>query len=335
MKPGAALGPLIVLGCLGAAGGAVAAPAGTQVMSPASGSLGVRLVDRPTSAADDRRANLYVVDHLTPGSVIHRRIEVSNTTYSPMHVRLYSAAASVVNGGFAVAAGATQNELSTWTSIIPGALDLQAGQRATATVTVVVPAEATSGEHYGVAWAQVQAASSTAPQVLQVSRVGVRLYVSVGPGGSPAPDFTVGPVTTTSDPAGRAVVAARVHNTGGRALDLSGGLQLSAGPAGLSAGPFPARLGVTLGIGETETVRVDVDSRLPRGMWTARITLRSGLLERSSSARVSFADAVPSTPAAAARSLRPWLLGFVVLGFGLVGSTTSLRILRRRRGGVG
>ena len=47
------------------------------------------------------------------------------------------------------------------------------------------------------------------------------------------------------------MVLATVHNTGGRALDMNGTLQLPAGPGGLSAGPFPANLGVTLAIGDT------------------------------------------------------------------------------------
>jgi len=51
-------------------------------------------------------------------------------------------------------------------------------------------------------------------------------------------------------------VRASVHNTGGRALDMNGTLQLLAGPGGLSAGPFPATLGTTPAIGDTEPVSI-------------------------------------------------------------------------------
>jgi hypothetical protein len=47
-----------------------------------AGTIGVRLLDAPVTAGDDPRARVYIVDHLAPGTVIHRRIEVSNTTSS-------------------------------------------------------------------------------------------------------------------------------------------------------------------------------------------------------------------------------------------------------------
>ena len=52
---------------------------------------------------------------------------------------------------------------------------------------------------------------------------------------------------------------------------MSGTLELSAGPGGLGAGPFPAELGVTLGIGDTERVSIALDEQLPDGPWDARI----------------------------------------------------------------
>lgn len=57
------------------------------------GSVGLRLTEVPASARDDPRAQLYIVDHLAPGTVIHRQIEVSNTTASSQRVALYAAAA--------------------------------------------------------------------------------------------------------------------------------------------------------------------------------------------------------------------------------------------------
>src|SRR5260221_2820732 len=70
----------------------LAAPASASTARPdpnthgaVDGSIGLRLVDVPTGARDDPRARLYVFDHLLPRTVIHRRIDVSNTTASTVH----------------------------------------------------------------------------------------------------------------------------------------------------------------------------------------------------------------------------------------------------------
>jgi len=82
-----------------------------------------------------------------------------------------------------------------------------------------------------------------------------------------------------------------VHNTGERALDMSGSLELHNGPGGLNAGPFNAELGTTLGIGQTEPVLVKLDKRLPLGPWNAVITLHSGTVERSAHGTITFPNA--------------------------------------------
>ena len=128
------------------------------------------------------------------------------------------------------------------------------------------------------------------------------------------------------------MVLATVHNTGGRALDMSGTLELSAGPGGLSAGPFPATLGTTLAIGDTQPVTIVLDEELPAGPWDARITLRSGLVERSARATITF-PAAGASPSVRTAPVRPgWLSPaiaalaiIVILGF------TTLLVLRARR----
>jgi hypothetical protein len=256
-----------------------------QQEDPAKG-LGIRLTEAPVSAADDPRAKVYIVDHLAPGTVIERKIEVSNQTAEASHVVLYPAAASLEKGSFAAAEGDTPNELSTWTTISPAEADIPANGTVLATVTITVPADAAPGETYGVVWAQAQAGATGS--VSQVTRVGIRLYLSVGPGGAPAPDFTIESLTARRSSDGKPVVSASVKNTGGRALDMTGELRLSAGPGGLEAGPFPADLGTTLAIGGTQPVSVALDERLPAGPWDASITLRSGLTERTVDATLTF-----------------------------------------------
>jgi hypothetical protein len=298
----------------------------------AAGAIGLRLVDVPVSAGGDPRAQLYIVDHLAPGTVIERRIEVSNTTASTAHVVLYPAAATIEHGSFLGSAGDTPNDLSTWTSVLPGVSDVPAGGHLIATVTIAVPDDAAPGEQYGVVWAEVRSAPTVGGGVIEVNRVGIRLYLSVGPGGAPAADFTIDSLTAERSSDGQPIVLAAVHNTGGRALDMSGTLELASGPGGLSAGPFAATLGTTMAIGETELVRVALDTQIPAGPWDARITLRSGLLERSARATITF-PATGAAPPVTISTLPAWLYpAFAGVALFLMLGLAILLILWSRRG---
>jgi hypothetical protein len=290
------------------------------------GGIGLRLVDVPLTAQSDPRARLYIVDHLAPGTAVQRRVEVSSTAGSTTHVGLYAAAATLAKGTFLGAAGHTANDLSTWTSVSPDASDLPADGRVTAVVTLSVPRDATPGERYGVVWAEARSVERGG--VTQVSRVGIRLYVSVGTGGLPAPGFAIDSLTAERSAAGRPTIVATVRNTGRRALDMTGTLRLSAGPGGLSAGPFPANLGTTLAVGDTEPVTIGLDPRLPAGPWNAEITLRSGLVEHVARATVTF----PDTGAAAPVSTRPDRRGRVpAVAVLLLGAVAVLVTLQRKR----
>jgi len=335
------LTPLVVAALALTAVAAAPAHAATEATAPSpaapappAGSIGLRLLDAPVAAADDPRARVYIVDHLAPGTVIERRIEVGNTTDSTVSIALYPAAATVEDGSFVGAADDTANELSTWTSVAPPAADVPAGGSAVATVRIAVPPDAPPGEQYGVVWAETRSEPADGGGVVQVSRVGIRLYVSVGPGGAPAAAFTIDSVTAERGPDGRPMVLATVHNTGGRALDMNGTLQLLAGPGVLRAGPFPATLGSTLAIGATEPVVIALDPQLPAGPWQAQITLRSGLLEGAAEATITFPDA-GAGPAVTTTSERPGWLYPAIAGLALlllgVAAPLGMRGLRRRR----
>ncbi len=309
----------------------VAAPASasrTPARSPAraaiAGSLGLRLLNVPFGAREDPRARLYIVDHLHPGTVIHRLIEVSNTTASTIPIILYPAAATISNGSFVGAAGHTPNELSTWTSVSPGGSEIRAGGHLTARLTIAVPHDASPGEQYGVVWAETRSTPPAGGGITEVSRVGIRLYLSVGPGGPPPSEFTIESLTAKRTRDGHPMVVATVHNTGGRALDMYGTLQLTAGPGGLRAGPFPANLGVTLAIGDTEPIYIVLDKQIPAGPWDARVTLHSGLITSSARATITFPNIAPA-PA-------PYLaiVGLAVLL--LLGIAVLRVVIRRRRG---
>jgi hypothetical protein len=288
----------------------------------AGGAIGLRLLDVPSAASLDPRARIYIVDHLAPGTVIHRRIEISNTTASGARVVLYPAAASLGKGSFLGAEGHARDELSTWTRVRPGASKLAAGGHTKAVVTIAVPRDTAPGERYGVVWAEVRSPAPAAGGITQVSRVGIRLHLSVGPGGRPAADFKINAVTATRSRDGQPIVIASVHNTGGRALDMSGTLRLGAGPGGLKAGPFPAKLGTTLAIGATEPVTIPLDEQLPAGPWKARVDLHSGLVSRHAQATITF----PAT-----REASSWPAFVAALaGLALLLGMTALIVVFRR-----
>ena len=296
------------------------------------GGIGLRLLDAPVSAKDDPRARVYIVDHLAPGTVIERRIEVTNTTDREQDVVLYSAAATIENGVFIGEAGRKRNDLASWTAVMPGAATVSAGSEQIAVVEISVPDDAAPGEQYGVVWAEARSEPTDGGGVAQVSRVGIRLYVSVGPGGAPAADFEVQSLTAGRSADGSPVVSATVQNTGGRALDLNGTLELTNGPGGLAAGPFTAELGSTLAVGDTESVRIALDDRLPDGPWDAVVTLESGLVERSATATVRFpasgeAAAVPVTEDS---SGQPWAILLGVAALLLLCVVVGARLLPRR-----
>lgn len=300
---------------------------------PIPGSVGVRLVDTPASAAGDPRAQMYIVDHLAPGTVITRRVEVSNGTSAVASIALYSSAASIVQGTFVGAESDTANDLSSWTTVSPAVAEVSPEGRSIATVTISVPADAAPGEQYGVVWAEVRTDAGVSG-ITQVSRVGVRLYVSVGAGGPPPANFTIDSLTAIRSSQGAASIIANVHNTGGRALDMSGTVELNGGPAGLHTGPFAVNLGVTLAIGAVEPLTIALDKSLPGGPWHVTITLHSGLVERSAQAWLTFpeAGAGPTVPAVSppAATGAATTVGVVLVGVALVGAS-SFRVRRRRR----
>lgn len=251
-----------------------------------SGGIGVRIVDVPADSRNDPLAFSYIVNRLAPGKSIQRRIEVSNNTRSAAAVAVYAAGASLRHGEFAFAPNHNKNELSSWTSLSQGLLRLQPGTRAFETVTIRVPKDASSGERYGVIWAEVSTSGSGGVKL--ANRVGIRMYLSVGPGGAPPSNFVIRSLTARRSASGQPLVVARIHNSGRRTIAISGNLTLSNGPGGVRAGPFPVKLVMPLTPGASRSVTVRLDKRLPRGPWRAEMRLRGRLLQRVAVATITF-----------------------------------------------
>jgi len=261
--------------------------------------IGIKLLDAPRALINDPRAHSYIVDNLKPGATITRHVLVTNDTGRPAHLLLYVAAADIQNGQFVPAARGSSNDLTSWSSLTPSTADLPQAGTVTAVVTVHVPADAAVGERYATIIADLPP-TATGSGVKVESRVGIRMYLNVVGKGGPRTDFTIDTLTAERDKDGSPVVQAQVHNTGDRAIDLSGALTLDHGPGGLGAGPFPAELGTTLAPGQSEPVTVKLNKALPAGPWHARIQLRSGLIQRAAEGTITF----PSTAGTSAAPVK-------------------------------
>jgi hypothetical protein len=281
-----------------AAGAAAAEAASERAVTKAPGSITVRLLDASVARKNDPRARIYIDDNVKPGMTIIRHIGVSNSDSHPVSLRYYADAAKVAGGAFVVAAGQTANELTGWTTVTPTAGILPPGGHVVLTVTIAVPRDVQPGERYGVVLADVPPKAPTKSNELAVgARVGIRIYLSVSRGSEPRTDFRIDSLTALRTKSGRPEVTSRVHNTGGRAVDLSGSLTLDHGPGGLRAGPYPVDLGTTLGVGQTAPVTVPLDPQLPPGPWHAVLTLTSGTVTRAAEGTVRF-PVTPGTSAA-------------------------------------
>lgn len=251
-----------------------------------SGGLSIRLVEAPTALRNDPRAHIYIIDHVSAGTVLHRKIEVRDTSNQPLSASLYVGGASISNGAFTPADKGAPSEIGSWSTVNPTGVSLQPQQSAQAEVTITVPKGTPDGERYGVIWAELPSTGSG--PVKAVNRVGVRIYLSVGLGGSPKYDFAIDELQARRAKDGTPIVSASVRNTGGRALDMSGQLSLTDGPGGLSAGPFPATLGTTLGIGQTEPVTIALSKAITNGPWKATLSLTSDLVRHTATAEITF-----------------------------------------------
>ncbi len=63
--------------------------------------------------------------------------------------------------------------------------EVPSGGHAIVTVRIAVPRDAPPGEQYGFVWAETRSAAPAGGGITRVSRVGIRLYLAIGPGGAP------------------------------------------------------------------------------------------------------------------------------------------------------
>jgi hypothetical protein len=320
---------LIAVGALAALASASAASASAATSSgpsrPSPGRIGIRQRTIPYSQRNNPRDRLYIIQNVRPGTRIQRLIQVANLSRTRVRLQVYPAAASIAHGHFMFAAGRTPNQLTTWTRVSAGGVTLAPHQLKTLKVTISVPRNASRGNQYGVIWAQDAATGRSGhANVMLVNRVGVRMYVSVGPGGPPPSNFSISAPYAHRGQGGRAVVSVTAKNTGGSALDIQGTLKLTGGPGGLKAGPFGSATVATVAPGQSAPVTFLLSRSIPNGPWQASVHLQSGLLVRNEQDSIDFAQAPGGSPWLPALSALGGVLAVVALGAGVVTS-------RRRR----
>jgi hypothetical protein len=285
----------------GAAGASLTAGASLAASGPAQHAMpmsskpgqptkfGIRLMQAPVSERNNPRAQTEIIDSLHPGTTIHRLIAVGNLGAAPVRLRIYAAAAVIRRGQFLPANRQyAQNLMTTWVRVNHPHVLLKPGHSRAVRVTIRVPRHAPEGEQYGVIWAQgSNVMHGHHANVTLVNRAGIRIYLAVGPGGGPPSSFTLGPVSGTVARNGAKVASVEVHNTGGRAVDLTGKLTLTSKSDGLRAGPFAATP-TDLAPGQSFRVPVVLPAKVPDGPWQAAITLQSGVLSHSEHTSLAF-----------------------------------------------
>ncbi len=150
------------------------------------------------------------------------------------------------------------------------------------------------------------------------------MYISVGPGGPPPPGFVIESMTAQRNASGTPMVVARVRNTGGTALGVTGALRLIHGPAGATIGPLPLTGDPTVGVGAAVPMEVIFGRQVPLGPWLSVLTLTAGFLHRTARARLTF----PPVPANSV----PWpLIAGLALAVVLLAIGGYLVVRNRRR----
>lgn len=297
---------------------------------PTEGKIGIQLLTGPASRRSDPRAHIYVVDHLPPGDVIRREVLVVNKTTERKRIEVYPAAATIEKERFQFGAGRATNELTTWISVNHDRFELGPGDEKRIKMTIAVPPKASAGERYAVLWASVASDPKPSANVNRVNRVGVRIYLDVGSGGEPASSFTIGEAVPARDRQGRPSLNISVRNTGGRALDLMGSVELTDGPAGTRAGPFEVVRGTSLAPGGSGSVLVTFPADLPNGPWQMRIDLHSGTIRQQATGRITFpgpGQSAEPRPVSAGVDARWWVTGSLAVGTALL---LGLAVVSRR-----
>lgn len=268
---------------------ALATSVSAFAQEPDERGLGIRLLEAPEARRDDPRALVSIVDHVDPGTSFTRAIEVVNDTDDVMNVSIYGAPANLTQGAFAIGEPSEDAEITQWLRPSPESAAISPRGSIRVNAQFEVPETAEDGEYYGALVAERVSATPSSGIAVR-SRAAVRVYLSVGSGTEPETDFELPAFRPIRQRDGRPAIEIDGCNTGGRAVDLSGTVELTNGPGGSRAGPFRTEQATTITPGDCHTFTIPLDKELPNGPWDATAKLRSGKEERTAEARITFPE---------------------------------------------
>lgn len=281
----------------------------------------------PADPEESRRRHAFV-DHVRPGTYIHRTVVVRNTSNRRLRVRLHPGAATVHDGRFQPQEGT--NELTGWITLNHPQVDLDAQRETTVMATVRVPRDVSTGERYAVLWAQADPAASGPQTPSPTQPVGSRIYLDVGPGADPRFQMSIGKVGVTRGAGGIPRLSTSVRNTGHRAVDLTGSVRVAGGKGGAGGGVFAVPAGTTLAPGESTSFTVPLARAVLHGSWRATVTVESGTTRATAEAPFTLPE-LPK-PKVAKVSLRDRLVHSLMLtGTGVSLVALGIAVLRYRR----
>lgn len=210
---------------------------------------------------------------MTPGHSERFQVELGNHASAPIAARTYAADAySIVNGGFGVKdRSSTPTGTTTWLSYPAGVVELPAGQAATRSFTVTVPAGTAPGQYITAIALEndVPVKGSGNVSLNQLVRQAIAVSIRVPGPLAPAFAFTT---ATHKVVARRSVIDVGIGNTGNANLKLAGQLTIR-DSSGKTVSQAPVTMG-SLYAHDTTKVEVTLAGALQPGSYTAGITLR-------------------------------------------------------------
>ncbi|MFB6398553.1 WxL protein peptidoglycan domain-containing protein [Polymorphospora lycopeni] len=284
---------------------------------------GITWAVQPSDATGPTGRSYFVYD-ASPGQRIDDQIAVRNLGRTPLTLNLYGTDAfTTADGSFGLLpASQPPTGVGTWATIATRQVVVPAGRHVVVPFQLIVPADATPGDHAGGLIASVTAAGTTADgQRVNVDRrVAARIYLRVA--GPLTPALQIETLRVTShlplNPLDRGTVEVRyrLRNTGNVRI---------AGMAHVGVdGPLRWKL--------ARTGTVDVPELLPGGVTevTERITglPAAGRLDVAVTVTPSTMD-VPLP--AVTRTHGVWAVPWVLLVLGLLAAALAVGATRRRK----
>jgi hypothetical protein len=271
----------------------------------------------------------YLIYNLDPGSTIQDAVTLSNYTDAPLTFQLYgSDTALTEDGSFALNnPDDPKSGVGAWVLLPTDSITLPPGTEAQIPFKLVVPSDATSGDHAGgiIALSTDTRSAQEGGNVAIDARdgVGVRIYLRVA--GPAQPSLDVSSVSLSTDRTVGSLFGApssgsvtyKVVNTGNVRLAPTAIVTVK-GPFGigektLDPMPLPELLP-----GARTTISQAIDDMLPLGWQTASVKVTA-----------NDADGTPVTSSGSDRSFHvPWVLLLIV-----VVVVAWFLIRRSRRGG--